>query len=134
MALKPALSHRDTANVHPELQRMMTARSQPPGADGQGLEDASKDEKRPGYIKQTRVLMARSHKNVYRNYPLLIGFVGQGIILGVIIGVTYYQLPEVRSRPSHNPGECCRTLGEGANCQDPQGIQSLKNVTFQLIP
>jgi hypothetical protein len=112
----------------------MTARSQPHEAQGQGLEDASKDEKRPGYIKQTRVLMARSHKNVYRNYPLLIGFVGQGIILGVIIGVTYYQLPEVRSRPSHNPGECCRTLGEGANCQDPQGIQSLKNVTFQLIP
>jgi hypothetical protein len=130
MALKPVLSHRDTASVHPELQRMMTARSQPPGAEGQGLEDVSKDEKRPGYIKQTRVLMARSHKNVYRNYPLLIGFVGQGIILGV----TYYQLPEVSSRPVQISIEGCQSLGEGANCQDPQGIQSLKNVTFQLIP
>lgn len=45
--------------------------------------------------KQTRVLLARSHKRVYRNYILMVGLVGQGIILGVMVGVAYYQLPEV---------------------------------------
>jgi len=45
--------------------------------------------------KQTRVLLARSHKRVYRNYVLMVGLVGQGIILGVMVGVAYYQLPEV---------------------------------------
>jgi hypothetical protein len=45
--------------------------------------------------KQTRVLLARSHKRVYRDYVLMVGLVGQGIILGVMVGVAYYQLPEV---------------------------------------
>jgi len=54
-----------------------------------------RDEKRPGMWKQTRVLLARSHKRVYRNYVLMVGLVGQGIILGVMVGVAYYQLPEV---------------------------------------
>lgn len=91
LALKPTASHDITAGTNGDLGRTLS------GGDpsGQAVDLGSKDEKRPGYWKQTRVLMARSHKNVYRNYPLLIGFVGQGIILGVVIGVTYYQLPEV---------------------------------------
>ena len=54
-----------------------------------------RDERRPGMWKQTQVLLARSHKRVYRNYVLMVGLVGQGIILGVMVGVAYYQLPEV---------------------------------------
>ncbi|WWC87631.1 uncharacterized protein L201_002521 [Kwoniella dendrophila CBS 6074] len=71
----------------------------------------ARDEKRPGLWKQTMVLTARSHRNVYRNVPQLIGFAVQAVVLGVIIGVTYYRLPET-----------------------PTGIQSLKNLSFQLIP
>ncbi|WVR04136.1 hypothetical protein IAU60_001135 [Kwoniella sp. DSM 27419] len=71
----------------------------------------ARDEKRPGSWKQTVVLTARAHRNVYRNVPQLVGFIGQAVILGVIIGVTYYRLPET-----------------------PTGIQSLKNLSFQLIP
>ncbi|OCF32364.1 ABC transporter [Kwoniella heveanensis BCC8398] len=71
----------------------------------------AKDEKRPGLWKQTLVLTARAHRNVYRNSPQLIGFVVQAIVLGVIIGLTYFRLPET-----------------------PTGIQSLKNLSFQLIP
>ncbi|ORY27652.1 P-loop containing nucleoside triphosphate hydrolase protein [Naematelia encephala] len=67
--------------------------------------------KRPGWIRQTRVIMARAHKNVYRNVPQLIGFAIQSILLGVIIGLTFFQLPDT-----------------------PTGIQSLKNLSFQLIP
>lgn len=69
------------------------------------------DQKRPGFWGQTRVLTARAHRNVYRNVPQLIGLAMQGIILGVIVGVTYVNLPET-----------------------PTGIQSLKNVSFQLVP
>lgn len=69
------------------------------------------DQKRPGFWGQTRVLTARAHRNVYRNVPQLIGLALQGIILGVIVGVTYVNLPET-----------------------PTGIQSLKNVSFQLVP
>ncbi|WWC68886.1 uncharacterized protein I206_102822 [Kwoniella pini CBS 10737] len=71
----------------------------------------AKDEKRPGLVKQTIVLTARAHRNVYRNVPQLVGFAVQAVVLGVIIGVTYYRLPET-----------------------PTGIQSLKNLSFQLIP
>lgn len=55
-------------------------------------------EKRPGFIRQTRVLIARAHKNVFRNFAQLAGLIAQGAILGVIMGLTYYQLPEVCSQ------------------------------------
>ncbi|OXG10187.1 ABC transporter family protein [Cryptococcus neoformans Ze90-1] len=85
-------------------------------SNGEGGDDTSRDidardEQRPGLWKQTRVLTARAHRNVYRNVPQLVGFAIQAVLLGVIIGVTYYQLPET-----------------------PTGIQSLKNLSFQLIP
>lgn len=78
--------------IRPDLQRMITGLSQ---AQGNEQERNGKDERRPGMWKQTRVLIARSHKRVYRNYILMVGLVAQGIILGVMVGVTYYQLPEV---------------------------------------
>ncbi|WVQ94560.1 hypothetical protein IAU59_001640 [Kwoniella sp. CBS 9459] len=81
-----------------------------PDNEPNALYDA-KDEKRPGLLKQTIVLTARAHRNVYRNSPQLIGFIVQAIVLGVIIGLTYFRLPET-----------------------PTGIQSLKNLSFQLIP
>ncbi|KAK8861246.1 hypothetical protein IAR55_002065 [Kwoniella newhampshirensis] len=93
-------------DVDPELQRVITGQA----PDG-GAFDEARDEKRPGLFKQTQVLTARAHRNVYRNVPQLIGFAIQAVLLGVIIGVTYYRLPET-----------------------PTGIQSLKNLSFQLIP
>lgn len=56
---------------------------------------AAKDERRPGFLRQTAVLTVRAHKNVYRNVPQLIGFLLQGSLLGLVIGLTYWQLPEV---------------------------------------
>lgn len=82
-----------------ELHRVVTTTS-----DG-------RDQKRPGFFLQTRVLTARAHRNVYRNVPQLVGLAMQGIILGVIVGVTYANIPPT-----------------------PTGIQSLKNLTFQLVP
>ncbi|KAK6907065.1 hypothetical protein I203_101054 [Kwoniella mangroviensis CBS 8507] len=81
------------------------------GIENGGSSLDARDEKRPGFWKQTVVLTARAHRNGYRNVPQLVGFLVQAIVLGVIIGVTYYRLPET-----------------------PTGIQSLKNLSFQLIP
>ncbi|WVQ92160.1 hypothetical protein IAS59_005968 [Cryptococcus gattii] len=81
------------------------------GGDGTSRDTDARDEQRPGLWKQTKVLTARAHRNVYRNVPQLVGFAIQAVLLGVIIGITYYQLPET-----------------------PTGIQSLKNLSFQLIP
>ncbi|WWD16853.1 hypothetical protein CI109_101285 [Kwoniella shandongensis] len=96
----------DHPDLDPELRRVMTGQR----PDGDAFDEA-RDEKRPGLFKQTKVLTARAHRNVYRNVPQLIGFAIQAVLLGVIIGVTYYRLPET-----------------------PTGIQSLKNLSFQLIP
>ncbi|WVO24277.1 uncharacterized protein IAS62_005641 [Cryptococcus decagattii] len=81
------------------------------GGDDTSQDTDARDEQRPGLWKQTKVLTARAHRNVYRNVPQLVGFAIQAVLLGVIIGITYYQLPET-----------------------PTGIQSLKNLSFQLIP
>jgi len=70
--------------VDPNLQHVL---SDPGGGP--------RDQRRPGFFRQTRVLTARAHRNVYRNVSQLLGFALQAILLGVIIGVTYYQLPEV---------------------------------------
>lgn len=87
LALVPKESR--SQNLSPDLHRAITGLASNHG------EEVSRDEKRPGMWKQTRVLLARSHKRVYRNYVLMVGLVGQGIILGVMVGVAYYQLPEV---------------------------------------
>ncbi|WVQ83463.1 hypothetical protein IAT38_005604 [Cryptococcus sp. DSM 104549] len=79
--------------------------------EGTGAVAGASDEQRPGMWKQTVVLTARAHRNVYRNVPQLVGFMVQAVLLGVIIGITYYRLPDT-----------------------PTGVQSLKNLSFQLIP
>lgn len=56
----------------------------------------TEDQKRPGFWLQTRVLTSRANRSVYRNVPVIAGLIAQGIILGVFIGVTYADLPEVR--------------------------------------
>ena len=90
-----ALVHKEShapSDLAPGLHRAITGLN---SHHGNADVSSSRDEKRPGMWKQTRVLLARSHKRVYRNYILMVGLVGQGIILGVMVGVAYYQLPEV---------------------------------------
>ena len=93
-------SSREESAVRPDLQRMITAISERDHHDEGETGGKGRDERRPGMWKQTRVLIARSHKRVYRNYILMVGLVAQGIILGVMVGVTYYQLPEVCPLPT----------------------------------
>ena len=99
--LVPKASRTPSA-IRPDLQRMITGVSQRDQDEGDagGKGGEGRDERRPGMWKQTRVLIARSHKRVYRNYILMVGLVAQGIILGVMVGVTYYQLPEVSPQES----------------------------------
>ncbi|KAJ7785733.1 P-loop containing nucleoside triphosphate hydrolase protein [Mycena metata] len=79
---------------------------------GDGLDpNHNNDIARPGPIKQTAILLHRSHSNVYRNYGQLAGFLIQSIGIGVFMGLTYYNL-------------------QGT----PADIQSLKGATFQLFP
>ncbi|KAJ7171842.1 P-loop containing nucleoside triphosphate hydrolase protein [Mycena crocata] len=81
------------------------------GSQG-GLDaDASSNISRPGPIKQTMILLHRSHLNVYRNFGQLAGFLIQSVGIGVFMGLTYYDL-------------------QGT----PADIQSLKGATFQMFP
>ncbi|KAJ6548867.1 P-loop containing nucleoside triphosphate hydrolase protein [Mycena capillaripes] len=81
--------------------------------DSQGgdLDEDASNIARPGPIKQTRILLHRSHLNVYRNYEQLAGFLIQSIGIGVFMGLTYFDL-------------------QGT----PAGIQSLKGAAIQLFP
>ncbi|KIR40028.1 ABC transporter [Cryptococcus deuterogattii 99/473] len=114
--LEKASMHSSTSSL--SISHLSSQEHNPAEVSSNGLigDDTSRDtdardEQRPGLWKQTRVLTARAHRNVYRNVPQLVGFAIQAVLLGVIIGITYYQLPET-----------------------PTGIQSLKNLSFQLIP
>ncbi|KAJ6548881.1 P-loop containing nucleoside triphosphate hydrolase protein [Mycena capillaripes] len=62
--------------------------------DSQGgdLDEDASNIARPGPIKQTRILLHRSHLNVYRNYEQLAGFLIQSIGIGVFMGLTYFDL------------------------------------------
>ncbi|GMK58369.1 hypothetical protein CspeluHIS016_0504010 [Cutaneotrichosporon spelunceum] len=102
-------SNPDSLAVRP-AQSSSTSHYSAEGIELHGV-DRQSEAKRPGFLLQTRVLTARAHRNVYRNVPTLAGLLLQGIVLGVLMGVTY------------------------ANIQDtPTGIQSLKNLSFQIIP
>ncbi|KAK7064707.1 pleiotropic drug resistance protein, ABC superfamily [Favolaschia claudopus] len=82
------------------------------GSEGAQLDpDAGGDITRPGPIKQTLILLRRSHLNVYRNYGQLLGFLIQSIGIGVFMGLTYFNLKG-----------------------NPADIQSLKGATFQFFP
>ncbi|KAH8922576.1 P-loop containing nucleoside triphosphate hydrolase protein [Atractiella rhizophila] len=63
--------------------------------------------KRPSWWRQTIVLTRRALLNVLRNYGQTAGFFIQTIIMAVVIGAAFYQLPE-------NPG----------------GIQSIKTLCY----
>lgn len=75
------------------------------------LVDPSYDARRPGILAQTTILLRRSHLNVYRNVPQLLGFAAQAVIIGLLMGLTFLQLGE-----------------------SPADVQSTKNASFQLIP
>lgn len=53
------------------------------------------DQKRPAFWVQTQVLTSRAHRNVYRNIPTIAGLIAQGVMLGIVVGVTYIKLPPV---------------------------------------
>ncbi|KAJ7630449.1 P-loop containing nucleoside triphosphate hydrolase protein [Roridomyces roridus] len=55
-------------------------------------DDSSGEISRPGLISQTRILLHRSHLNVYRNLGQLAGFLIQSVGIGVFMGLTYYNL------------------------------------------
>jgi hypothetical protein len=67
--------------------------------------------KRPGVLAQTIILLPRSLKNMIRGYPELVGHVLQGVVLGVLMGITFFDL--------HGT---------------PSDIQSLKTLSFQVVP
>ena len=57
-------------------------------------EDPAYDARRPGVFVQTAILLKRSHLNVYRNVPQLFGFAAQAVIIGLLMGLTFFQLGE----------------------------------------
>ena len=94
------------AGSRPNVERQQTATTE---LERYTSAVQSEDLRRAGFFRQTAVLTARAHKSVYRNYVLLIGFLTQAVVLGLVIGFNFFQLPDT-----------------------PTGIQSLKNLTFQL--
>ncbi|KAG8839536.1 hypothetical protein FRC18_010315 [Serendipita sp. 400] len=66
--------------------------------------------RRPGIISQTSTLTSRSNKNTLRNYGQTLGYSFQAIVIGVMLGVSYYRLGE-----------------------SPTDIQSLKTLCFQYM-
>lgn len=72
---------------------------------------SSSESKRPNVFQQTIVLVPRATKNMIRAYPELIGHFVQAVFLGVIMGITFFQLGG-----------------------QPNDIQSLKTVAFQVVP
>lgn len=57
-------------------------------------DDPAYDARRPGVLTQTAILLKRSHLNVYRNVPQLFGFAAQAVVIGVLMGLTFFQLGE----------------------------------------
>ncbi|EJD39012.1 hypothetical protein AURDEDRAFT_187588 [Auricularia subglabra TFB-10046 SS5] len=66
---------------------------------------------RPNVFTQFSILFPRSVKNAIRAYPELVGHLLTAIIIGLLIGITFYRLEE-----------------------QPNDIQSLKTLTFQVVP
>jgi hypothetical protein len=81
------------AGANALLEKATSAHPQGSGHAAAALHDT---DARPGFFRQTRVLIPRAHKNVYRNYPVLLGLVAQGTVLGLIMGFTFFRLPDVR--------------------------------------
>lgn len=67
--------------------------------------------RRPNVLQQTAILLPRSTKNMLRGYPELVGHFVQAVMLGLLMGITFWQLKE-----------------------QPSDIQSLKTLAFQVVP
>ncbi|KAI0685355.1 P-loop containing nucleoside triphosphate hydrolase protein [Cytidiella melzeri] len=80
-------------------------------ADGPTPGKSSSVTKRHNTLQQTFILSPRSFKNMWRAFPELIGHFLQAIILGILMGITFYQLGS-----------------------SPADIQSLKTLSFQVVP
>lgn len=72
---------------------------------------SSTSDKRPNVLQQTCILIPRAARNVIRGYPELIGHFLQAVILGLLMGITYFQLGG-----------------------QPNDVQSLKSLAFQVVP
>ncbi|KAG8836185.1 hypothetical protein FRC17_009528 [Serendipita sp. 399] len=66
--------------------------------------------RRPGVFVQTLTLTSRANKNTLRNHGQTLGYSFQAAIIGVMLGVSYFQLEEL-----------------------PTDIQSLKTLCFQYM-
>lgn len=95
-----------------DIERGPLTRPEDEKADGTTNYDPSvTGGKRPGIFRQTVILVPRSVKNMVRAYPELIGHFLQAAIIGVFMGIIFYQL--------------------GGR---PEDIQSLKTLAFQAFP
>ncbi|EJD33743.1 P-loop containing nucleoside triphosphate hydrolase protein [Auricularia subglabra TFB-10046 SS5] len=84
-----------------------------PAAEGgaQSAPEKTMSGARPNVFTQFSILFPRSVKNAIRAYPELVGHLLTAIIIGLLIGITFYRLEE-----------------------QPNDIQSLKTLTFQVVP
>jgi hypothetical protein len=67
--------------------------------------------RRANFPNQIFILLRRNHVDVYRNYPLLIAFLMQSVLTSIVVGLAFYDLQE-----------------------NPTDIQSLKTLTYQMVP
>lgn len=67
--------------------------------------------KRPNVLQQIAILVPRASQNMVRGYPELVGHFVQAIMLGLVMGITFFRLGG-----------------------QPNDIQSLKTLAFQVIP
>lgn len=75
--------------------------------------------KRPNVLHQTVILLPRSYLNMHRAYPELIGHFLQALILGILMGITFFRLSSTPASSTQ------KTLAS---------IQSLKTLAFQVVP
>ena len=98
--------------VSPSPVEVYTASGVLPGgkAFSQAHAAVSFENHRPGFFSHMGVLLRRDHKSLYRNYTLLLAFLGQSVVLAVLLGLTFFQLGPF-----------------------PTDIQSLKNFGFVFM-
>lgn len=82
---------RTTRSQVDDVSPLQRSPEEPPHAK---LDPPSHDPRRPSILAQTTILLKRSHLNVYRNVPQLFGFAAQAVVIGLLMGLTFYQLGE----------------------------------------
>lgn len=83
----------------------------PDSPDAQAISSATTSGRRPNVMQQTAILIPRATKNMLRGYPELVGHFVQGVVLGLLMGITFWRLKG-----------------------QPSDIQSLKTLCFQIVP